>query len=72
MLKLFRFLILLLAFVVVFCIFYSIIPTIVWIFGGSFKAVAQHPGYAYLGLFLVIPLTGVLFSECFDSNFKAK
>ena len=70
--KLARFIIVTLIFVFTLVLFYSILPSIVWIFGGSFKDVAQSPIYAAAFCLLAIPFQGFLFSECFDSNFRTK
>lgn len=70
--KLLRFIILALLFVVTAVLFYSVIPSIAWIFGGSFRAVAQHPMYVILFCLMGLPMQGFLFGECFDSKFYAK
>lgn len=62
--KLSRFLILAAIFVATSAVFYSVIPAIVWIFGGEFRAVAQNPGYAIFFLFIGLPCQSFLFSEC--------
>jgi hypothetical protein len=70
--KLFRFSLLAFFYVVLLICFYSVIPTITWIFGGSFIEVAQHPVYVmFAGLFFLVML-GVIFGECFDSEFNTK
>lgn len=70
--KLLRFIIVSLLFVVTFMLFYSVVPAIVWVFGGSFTDVSQHPFYAtFMGLMIII-VTGIIFSECFDSRFYPK
>jgi thiol:disulfide interchange protein len=70
--KLARFIILSIIFVLTLLLFYSALPSIVWIFGGSFKAIAQHPIYVIIFSVLVLPFQGFLFSECFDENFYEK
>lgn len=70
--KLFRFLIVSLLFVITLVLFYSILPSIVWIFGGSFKEVVQSPVYAIFFCTIGLPALGFLFSECFDEKFYAK
>lgn len=70
--KLTRFLIVAAMFIATMMVFYSILPAIVWTFGGSFQAVAQSPAYVVIFLFTAIPLQGFLFSECFDSEFYEK
>lgn len=67
-----RFLFIVILYVLTLMFFYSIIPFMVWVFGGSFLAVAQSPVYVIFSLFLTAPLTGFLFGECFDSEFYAK
>ena len=70
--KLSRFVILSILFVLVFMLFYSFVPAIVWMFGGSFTEVSQHPFYAtFMGLMIII-VTGIIFSSCFDENFYPK
>jgi hypothetical protein len=59
-------------FALTFTLVYVIIPSVVWILGGSFKAVAQAVPYALFSLFVTLPFIGFVFSECFDENFYAK
>lgn len=70
--KLLRFIVAAALFVATLVLFYSILPSIVWIFGGSFKEVAQHPIYVIIFSILALPFQGFLFSECFDENFYSK
>lgn len=70
--KLIRFIVAALLFVATLVLFYSILPSIVWIFGGGFKAVAQHPVYVIVFCVLGLPFQGFLFSECFDEKFYSK
>jgi hypothetical protein len=70
--KLARFVIVSLLFVATLILFYSFIPSIVWIFGGSFKEVSQSVPYVVFCMFLLLPTLGIIFSECFDSNFYPK
>ena len=70
--KLARFGILVLLYIVCFVIVYTILPSLVWLFGGSFKEVAQSAPYVAFSIILINALLGVLFSECFDGNFKSK
>jgi hypothetical protein len=70
--KLVRFIIVSLLFVATLILFYSIIPFIVWVFGGSFKEVSQSVPYVVFCMFLMLPTLGVIFSECFDSKFYPK
>ena len=68
----FRFLLLVILFVFLAVFFYSLIPFIVWIFGGSFLAVAQHPMYAALGGTTDFVLTGALLASCVDDDYYLK
>ena len=70
--KLGRFAILLLLYVFSFVIAYSIIPSVVWIFGGSFLDVAQCAPYAAFCIMFINISLAIVFSECFDHNFKSK
>jgi hypothetical protein len=70
--KLARFSILVVLYVIMFIICYSIIPGIVWIFGGPFTYVAQSPVYVIVGNLLVHITLGLIFEKSFDSNFKSK
>jgi hypothetical protein len=70
--KLIRFIVAASLFVATLVLFYSVLPSIVWIFGGGFKAVAQSPIYVIIFSVLAIPFQGFLFSECFDQNFYSK
>jgi len=70
--KLARFGILVILYIVCFVIVYTILPSIVWLFGGSFKEVAQSAPYAAFGIMFINLFLGVIFSECFDGNFKSK
>jgi hypothetical protein len=70
--KLIRFSILSLTYLTLLILFYCAIPTVSWIFGGEFLSVAQHPMHVlFVGVLLIVML-GVIFSECFDSNFRSK
>lgn len=70
--KLGRFTLLLIAYVSLFVLSYSVIPLVCTIFGGSFLGVAQHPFYVTMAnLFLHIMLA-TIFGECFDSDFNSK
>jgi hypothetical protein len=70
--KIFRFLVLAVIYSISFVLLYSIIPAIVWIFGGSFTAVSQHFAFAFIfGGSLAIGLA-VLFGECFNADFYSK
>ena len=70
--KLSRFVILSILYVLVFVLFYSILPSIVWIFGGSFKEVSQSVPYVIFSVIIFIPCQSMIFSECFDENFYPK
>jgi hypothetical protein len=70
--KLARFSLLVFVFAVLFVGFYSIIPTIVLIFGGSFTAVAQSVPYSLIGSILILVTLGAIFSICFNEDFYTK
>jgi len=71
--KLSRFLGLALMFILLHIVSYCILPFIVFIFGGSFLAVAQHAVYVFFVGCVALPsFLGILFSECFDKNFYSK
>lgn len=70
--KLGRFSILLVIYVLAFVFLYTIIPSVVWLFGGSFRGVVQSAPYAAFGIIIYNSLLGVVFNECFDNNFKSK
>lgn len=70
--KLFRFLTLALIYIIICILAYTVLPSIVWLFGGSFTAVAQHPAYAiFVGLSIGIMVAAVM-NECFDKDFLSK
>ena len=70
--KLARFGILVLLYVLSFVIVYTILPSVVWVFGGSFRDVAQSVPYVLFGVIFINAFLGFIFSECFDTNFKSK
>ena len=70
--KLARFFILLIVFVITFLLMYSTLPLIVWLFGGEFLAVVQHPAYVMFAGITLLATLGIVFSECFDTNFYSK
>ena len=70
--KLFRFSVLFVLYVIAFIVVYSSLPAIVWVFGGSFRDVAQSVPYAVFGIIFINASLGIVFSECFDTNFKSK
>lgn len=71
--KLHRFFVVCLLFISLWAIAYSVIPTLVLIFGGSFKAVVQHPIYIFFIGIISLPLgLASIFYECFDKNFYSK
>jgi|NOAtaT_6_FD_contig_61_237928_length_402_multi_2_in_0_out_0_1 hypothetical protein len=70
--KLGRFTLLAFFFVLLFILSYSIIPFISWVFGGSFKDVAQNVAYITMGSIVIIVGLGSLFNECFDEDFLTK
>jgi ABC-type Na+ efflux pump permease subunit len=70
--KIFRFLILAVIFSLSFVLLYSILPAIVWIFGGSFKDVSQHFAYCLFGGVSIIVGLGCVFAESFNEDFYQK
>jgi len=71
--KLQRFLILAIIYLLLWIVAYCIVPTIVFIFGGSFLAVAQSVAYAVIVGFLIINVAlGFLFEACFTNQFYSK
>lgn len=56
-------------FVAILILLYSVLPSIVWVFGGSFQAVSQSPVYVIVFLFTAVPYQAILFGECFDGDF---
>jgi hypothetical protein len=70
--KLARFIIVALLFVATVILFYSFFPAIVWMFGGSFRDVAQSVPYVLFGGIMTVVAVGVTFSECFDERFYPK
>jgi hypothetical protein len=70
--KLLRFIIVSLLFVVTLMLFYSLLPLVVLIFGGSFTEVSQSVPYVLFFVFIGLPIQSIIFTECFDSNFYPK
>ena len=70
--KLARFGVLVVLYAFSFIVVYTILPSIVWVFGGPFKEVAQSAPYAVFGIIFINFFLGYIFSECFDTNFKSK
>jgi hypothetical protein len=71
--KLQRFVILSILFILLWILGYCIIPTIVYIFGGSFLEVCQNMAYVFLIGIVIIPAgLGIIFSDCFNSQFYSK
>jgi hypothetical protein len=71
--KLQRFFILSLVFILFWIVGYAVIPSIAFIFGGSFLIIAQHPAYIFfIGIVALPAALGSLFYECFNSNFYTK
>jgi hypothetical protein len=70
--KLGRFSILLLLYVILFIFLFTIIPSIAWIFGGSFRDVVHCAPYVAFAIVGYNCLLGAIFSNCFDTNFKSK
>lgn len=70
--KLARFGVLFIMYVLSFVVVYTIVPAVVWTFGGSFIEVAQSVPYAtFATLFINISLC-IIYGECFDTNFRSK
>lgn len=70
--KLARFIIVSLLFVATVILFYSFLPAIVWMFGGSFRDVAQSVPYVLFGGIMTVVAVSITFSECFDERFYPK
>jgi hypothetical protein len=70
--KLARFGVLVVLYAFSFIVVYTILPSIVWVFGGSFTDVAQSVPYVVFGIIFINFFLGYIFSECFDTNFKSK
>lgn len=70
--KISRFLILAVIFSLCFIVLYSLFPSIVWVFGGSFKEVSQSVPYVIIGGGVTITALSIIFSETFDENFLVK
>jgi hypothetical protein len=65
-----RFVIAAILYIVCWIVMFLIIPSIVWIFGGSFLEVAQHPAYIlFVGLILINVFLGCIFYDLFDKDF---
>lgn len=50
-------------------VLYSLVPFFAWIFYGSFKIVAQCPGYTFAFCVLVLPVLFVCFGNFFKNKF---
>lgn len=70
--KLLRFIVIAILTVALFCLLYSIIPFIAYIFGGSFKEVAQFPGYAAIGGIACLIMAGRITYLTVDEEFYFK
>jgi hypothetical protein len=70
--KLGRFTVVAFAYIVLFVVAYCIIPTIAAIFGADFLQVAQNPMHVLFAGVTIMAMLGVVFNECFDSDFCAK
>lgn len=68
--KLFRFIIVSIFAIITFCLMYSALPAIAWVFGGSFKEIAQYPGYVAFGGIIGWLATGCIINETVDKNFR--
>lgn len=67
--KLARFAIIAFLFIALLMAAYVIVPAIVFVLGGSFKAVSQSPSYITMFIFFVLASLLYVFSKCFDKNF---
>jgi hypothetical protein len=67
--KLLRFLILTVLFAISVTLIYSMLPAIVWVFGGSFTEVAQSVPYVLFGGIMTVVAVGIVFSDCFNEEF---
>lgn len=67
--KLLRFLILAVLFTISVTLLYSMLPAIVWVFGGSFTDVAQSVPYVLFGGIMTVVTVGIVFSDCFNEDF---
>jgi hypothetical protein len=70
--KLLRLLILSVLFITLFAVAYAVLPTLVWLFGGEFKAVSQNIAYVIFGSMGILIMLGIQFHCTFDSNFYEK
>jgi hypothetical protein len=70
--KLLRLFVLSLLFIILFAIAYAVLPTIVWMYGGEFKAISHNMAYVTFGSIAILIMLGVQFHETFDSNFYEK
>lgn len=57
---------------VLFIVFYSIIPIFSWVFFGEFAEIAQHPFYACMGIISSVIAACVVCSMAFDEDFYFK
>jgi hypothetical protein len=58
--------------IVLFIVFYAIIPIFSWVFFGTFSEVAQHPFYACIGIIGSIIAACVVCSMAIDEDFYFK
>jgi len=70
--KLARFGVLVVLYALSFVFVYTILPSVVWLFGGSFLEVAQSAPYVAFSVIFINFFLGFIFSECFDTQFKSK
>ena len=70
--KLIRFFVITIIAIALFCFLYCIVPSIVWLFGGSFLEVAQAPAHVVLGVVIYGFITGGIISETVDEDFFLK
>lgn len=70
--KLARFAILTGLYILSFIVVYTILPLIVWLFGGVFTDVSHSIPYVMFGTIFINVFLLFLFSECFDDNWRSK
>lgn len=68
--KLIRFIVASIFAIITFCLIYSALPLIVAIFGGSFKEVAQFPGYIAFGGIIGWIAVGCILDETVTKDFR--
>lgn len=69
--KLARFTVLSIIFIALFTFFLCVIPTLIYIFGGSFQDVMKS-AYSFFGSLVIAIFLGSIFYTSFDQNFYSK